>query len=93
MKATDKLRANWSIRERDLMLHYPCGVGTKSDAHWLADVVFPKSVTDELAARGYDVTTLKFSIEPKAGERRFSSQRGNEGNLQNLQIPQSGGSR
>lgn len=74
MKASDKLRANWSKREDDVMLHYPLGIGSRSDGHWLSGV-FNKAFTDELASRGYDITTMKFSIEPKAGEHRFSSTR------------------
>ncbi len=74
MKAKDKLKASWSKTEGDLMLHYPLGQCTKSDAHWISGV-FNKEFTDELTKRGYDVNTFKFSIEPIEGNERFASQR------------------
>ena len=74
MKLYDKLRAYWSKRERDIMLFHPLGVSTSSDAHWLSGI-FNKQFTDELERRGYDVTTMKFSIEPQKGNTRFASQR------------------
>ncbi len=74
MKAADKLRATWSRREDDVMLHYPLGFGTKRDGALLASV-FSKEFTAELSGRGYDPTTMKFSVEPKAGDPKFSSQR------------------
>ena len=77
MKTKDKFRVNWSKRERDLMIHYPLGSQTKCDGHWISGV-FDKEFTDELEKRGYDVTTLKFSIEPQKGNDRFSSQRKEE---------------
>lgn len=74
LKENDKLHAYWSKREKDLMLYYPLGTQTTSDARVLAEHL-NKTLTDELDRRGYDVTTLRFSIEPKAGEQRFASQR------------------
>ena len=77
MKASDKLRVTYSKRERDLMLHYPLGKGTKRDASYLSGV-FGKEFTDELDGRGYDITTIKFSIEPKQGNENFAAQRAQE---------------
>lgn len=74
MRAADKLRATYSAKENDVMLHFPLGVGTSSDGHWLASV-FDKSFTEQLAARGYDVATMKFSVEPEKGNSKFASQR------------------
>ena len=74
MKAQDKLRAYWSKRERDLMLFHPLGMQTVCDAHYLSGV-FDKEFLEELRRRGYDPRTLKFSIEPLAGNDRFASQR------------------
>lgn len=74
MQANDKLRATWSKKENDVMLHYPVGFYMSSDGHWLSRI-FNKEFTDELKKRGYDITTLKFSVEPKAGDIRFASQR------------------
>ena len=76
VRPSDCLRAYWSKRERDLMLFHPLGQATSCDAHWLSGV-FGKQFTDELSSRGYDVTTLRFSVEPKRGEQRFASQRSN----------------
>lgn len=58
---SDKLKAYWSKRERDLMLDWPAVEGGRSDARFL-NSVFDKAFTDELTKRGYDVTTLRFSI-------------------------------
>lgn len=61
LECTDPLRATWSKRERDVIIHYP----RKCDGHWLSGV-FDKAFTDELEKRGYDVTTLRFSVHRKA---------------------------
>lgn len=74
MRQGDKLRATWSKRERDVMLHFPLGSSTQSDGHWLSGILNTK-FTDELERRGYDVTTLKFSIEPQQGNAKFASER------------------
>jgi len=74
MRAKDKLRATWSNRENDVMLHYPLGFQTKCDGHWLSGI-FCKEFTDELESRGYDKKTMKFSVEPMRGNERFASQR------------------
>lgn len=73
MKARDKLRLRWSKTERDWEISYPLGRSTSSDAHYLSSVL-PSGVLKELDARGYDLTTLKFSIEPKKGNQKFTSQ-------------------
>lgn len=74
MKKIDKLRAYWSKREDDIMFHWPGGTATKCDGHYLCRV-FTKDVLDELKNRGYDLTTIRFSIEPQKGNQRFTSQR------------------
>lgn len=74
MDALSKLRAYWCKRENDIMLYHPLGMQTSCDAHWLSGV-FNKEFTDELTKRGYDVATIKFSVEPKKGNTRFASQR------------------
>lgn len=71
------LRAFWSKRERDVLYEY-CN---KPDGHLLHDFFSyakvptsdnegnPISVTmlEELERRGYDLTTLRFSIKKKQG--------------------------
>lgn len=74
MKAGDKLRVDWSKKENDLMIHWPAGSTTKTDAHWISGI-FDKEMANELKRRGYDIKTLKFSIEPIAGNEKFCSQR------------------
>jgi hypothetical protein len=65
------LRARWSKREKDILISFP----SKPDGHLLHihlncerrgfdDVVMP-SLVKELESRGYDITTLKFSIQRK----------------------------
>ena len=77
LRKNDHLHAYWSKRENDLMLYHPLGVQTTSDARVLAEHL-NKTLTDELDRRGYDLTTLRFSIAPKSGDERFASQRPNE---------------
>lgn len=74
MKRNDKLHAYWSKSQRDLILYHPLGFQTASDGRILAEHL-SKALTDELDRRGYDVRTIRFSIEPKAGDQRFASQR------------------
>ena len=54
---TKGLSAWWDKRERDLMIGHP----RSCDGHWLSGI-FNKAFTDELIRRGYDISTLKFSI-------------------------------
>jgi hypothetical protein len=70
------LRACWSKKEEDIMVHYP----SSPDGHLLYNVlggdrcrpdtstygwyghIWESSLIEELKKRGYDITTLKFSI-------------------------------
>jgi len=77
MRAKEKLRAVWSKREDAVLFSYPLGSQTKSDGMFLAGLL-TDVIARELEERGYDKTTLKFSIEPKKGNQRFASQRGDD---------------
>lgn len=77
MKATDKLRAYWSKQEDCLEVWHPLGMQTCTDANWII-ATLNADVIAELERRGYDKTTLRLSIEPKAGNPRFASQRPGE---------------
>lgn len=67
--ATRKLTVRWSKRERDFMFNAPrkvdgmlahdvlCCPRLAVDDRWLSSFV------EELKRRGYDVTTLRFSVE------------------------------
>lgn len=63
-----KLTIKWSKREKDLMFNYP----SKPDGHLMHNAFSytptssGKSLIEELTARGYDITTIKFSIERRA---------------------------
>jgi hypothetical protein len=74
MKVIDKLRVYWSKKEKDICLHWPGGFQTKCDAHYLSGI-FNDEFIGEMKERGYDITTLKFSIEPMKNDDRFISQR------------------
>ena len=63
MAKEDKLKVNWSKRERDLIIYNPLGRGTNADAAYLFGF-FNKDFIEEMAKRGYDITTLKFEIKP-----------------------------
>ena len=69
MKMINKLHAHWSKKEDDLNIHWPAGSHIKPDGHLLCSVIEP--LMKELEKRGYDKKTLKFSIEPTAGNERF----------------------
>lgn len=72
------LSARWSKREKDIVFRYP----DRPDGHLLNDALcnarmrrdydsatgfrLEGSLVDELKARGYDLTTLRFSIQKKA---------------------------
>jgi hypothetical protein len=74
MKASDKLRVYYMKRERDMGGFFPLGQQTRCDLGYLLFAMEP--VWKELERRGYDPKTLRFSIEPQAGNERFASQRG-----------------
>lgn len=68
-----RLRVVWSKREKDLVFHYP----RKVDGHLAhvilnsprqkedneGQIVFAPSFVQELQSRGYDISTLKFSVD------------------------------
>jgi len=64
------LRAYWSKKENDLVYWSP----RKADGHLLHGVLYYKStlptleipLLEELEKRGYDLTTIRFSIQLKA---------------------------
>jgi hypothetical protein len=74
MRKEDKLRVKWSRKENEIKFYFPSGAGTKCDASYLCSLLGPQFI-DEMTARNYDITTLKFSIEPMQGSERFASQR------------------
>lgn len=74
MKAKDKLRVSWDRKENCLTYYCPLGFQTKCDASYMSGIITDE-VAQELYNRGYDITTLKFSIEPIKGNTSFASQR------------------
>ena len=76
-KRDDMLSAYWSKREEDLMFHHPAGPQTGADGHMLYGAVCHDKLigglplAKELERRGYDIKTLKFSIEKKADHPRW----------------------
>jgi hypothetical protein len=67
----NSLAVYWSKAERDLVLCHPSGPQTKADSHYLNACVITKEVSEELTRRGYDVTTLRFSICKAEGHARW----------------------
>lgn len=71
----NSLRAFWSKKEKDIMFGWPDGLQTKTDGHFLYhrfsigpfnyDGNLQLSFLEELDKRGYDLTTLSFSIRKK----------------------------
>lgn len=64
MDKTDyKLWVNWSKKENDIMIHFP----RKRDGHYIS-LLFNNDFIKEMESRGYDITTIKFSIKRKQNE-------------------------
>ncbi len=65
----DKLRAYWGRlrgeKQKQLLFDGPA----RPDMRFLCYKVFTQEVLDELERRGYDISTLKFSIERKPDGR------------------------
>jgi len=82
MKRTkgNTLRASWDRRERDVSFGWPDGPQVKPDAHMLYGVFAYEKVYDgrtfveELKRRGYDVTTLRFSIMKDPAHPRWAEE-------------------
>lgn len=66
-----RLWARWSKRERDLLFSWDAMQSGSAHGHLLHgffDIVQSsngKSLVEELEARGFDITTLRFSIRKK----------------------------
>lgn len=69
-KLTNTLRAFWSKKEGDILIEHPYGQGTRADAGYMASI-FNKKFIKELQARGYDISTLKFQVNPITPSDRF----------------------
>ncbi len=72
MEQEEKLTLKWSKREKDLICHYPnptdgaaCFDAFTSDRYRPLSKTWSNSFKKELEERGYDITTLKFSIKKK----------------------------
>lgn len=69
IKNRDKLRAEWKYDKEentyDLVVDYPLGVQTNTDAGYLLSHVFTQNFINEIQKRGYDISTMKFEISPK----------------------------
>lgn len=55
---TDTLRMRWSKRHGDFLIDYP-----SSPDGWLISDALSPALQRELKERGYDLTTLRFSIK------------------------------
>lgn len=70
IKEKDKLRVYWGHDEDDkynydLVVSWPMMCQGSCDGSWIFSNVFTDDVKKELERRGWDITTLKFSIAPK----------------------------
>ena len=70
IKEKDKLRFYYGRdpedgRTYDFIVDWPVMRMGKADASYLLSRVFTEEVRTELARRGYDLTTIRFSIAPK----------------------------
>ena len=82
IKEKDKLRVYWGHDEDDkhnydLVVSWPMMCQGSCDGSWIFSKVFTDEVRQEFERRGWDITTLKFSIAPKLIEptrpERFTS--------------------
>lgn len=60
---TNKVWVYWSEREKDLMVNWD-SERTKANPRYILGM-FTQEHLDELDRRGYDITTLRFSIKKK----------------------------
>jgi hypothetical protein len=71
VKEHDKLRVYWGreaddrYADKSLVVSWPMMVQGSCDASWLFSEVFTDEVKEEFIRRGWDITTLRFSIAPK----------------------------
>jgi hypothetical protein len=70
IKNKDKLRVYWGHDEDDkhnydLVVAWPMMTQGSCDGSWIFSNVFTDEVRKEFERRGWDITTLKFSIAPK----------------------------
>jgi len=67
IKEKDKLRVYWGHDkyDYDLVVSWPMMRQGQCDGGWIFSEVFTKEVRAEFERRGWDITTLKFSIAPK----------------------------
>lgn len=69
-------RVRWSKREKDVSVSWPAVPNGKSNGGFIlghlcmAETMFGPTFIEELKARGFDVTTLKMSIEWKPPEEK-----------------------
>lgn len=69
------LHVRWNEEDEELEFFYPQGKGTMNDAKFLLNGIFKTSNCNELKKRGYALSTLKFSIAPRKGNKKFKSER------------------
>ena len=70
IKESDKLRVYWGHDKydkynEDLVVSWPMMRMGSCDGSWIFSNVFTDEVKAEFEKRGWDITTLKFSIAPK----------------------------
>jgi hypothetical protein len=58
-----RIRVYWSKPQKDLAVAWDKEAGGANPRYILG--LFPVDVTEELERRGYDITTLRFSIKKK----------------------------
>jgi len=69
IKEEDKLRCHYGYDKEsntfDFIVNWPLMRMGSADAGYLCGHIFTEEFKEELIRRGYDITTLKFSIAPK----------------------------
>lgn len=74
----NSLSAYWSKREKDIVFCYPAKVDGHflhnrfSNPPWRYDGMIDTAFLDELKARGYDVSTLRFSVMKDPTHKRWA---------------------
>lgn len=75
IKKKDKLTACYKFDKEsntyDIVVNFPLGILTNSDANYLLGRVFTREFRDEMERRGYDITSFKFEISPKIPTNRI----------------------
>lgn len=69
----NKLKISWCKKEKDILVTYPLGIKTNCDASFLYNMLEKCNFVEEVKNRGYDIKSIKFSIEVDKNNERYKT--------------------